>query len=58
MIDSSRKAVGLLAAKTRLLGGFPLSVYFHLYNSLVIPVMDYSAGTNIFLNWVASYNTK
>ena len=36
--------MGLLAAKNRLLGGFPLRVYLHLYNSLVVPVMDYSAG--------------
>ena len=41
---SASRALGLLIAKSKAHGGMPYETFTKLYNSLVQPVMDYSAG--------------
>eukprot|EP00732_Lithocolla_globosa_P001817 Lithocolla_globosa_v1_NODE_1011_length_2958_cov_3.728212.p1 type:complete len:315 gc:universal NODE_1011_length_2958_cov_3.728212:976-1920(+) len=43
LTTAAHRALALLNAKSRLLGGFPISVYQHLYHCMVVPVMDYGA---------------
>ena len=42
--ESARKALGLLIAKSKQFGNFPFEAFSSLYESLVIPRMDYGAG--------------
>ena len=42
--ESARKALGLLKAKSKQFGNFPFEAFSSLYDSLVIPRMDYGAG--------------
>jgi len=42
--ESARKALGLLISKSRQFGNFPFEAFSSLYESLVIPRMDYGAG--------------
>ena len=42
--ESARKALGLLIAKSKQFGNFPFEAFSSLYDSLVIPRMDYGAG--------------
>jgi hypothetical protein len=42
--QSAQRALGLLIAKGRAHGGFPFDVYTKLYNSLVVPILDYGSA--------------
>ena len=44
LTDSARKALGLLISKSKQFGNFPFEAFSSLYESLVIPRMDYGAG--------------
>ena len=44
LADSGRKALGLLISKSKQFGNFPFDVFSSLYDSLVIPRLDYAAG--------------
>lgn len=41
---AANRALGILIAKTKKCGGFPFQSYSKLYDSLVQPIIDYSAG--------------
>ena len=42
--ESARKALSLLIAKSKQFGNFPFEAFSSLYDSLVIPRIDYGAG--------------
>ena len=44
LADSGRKALGLLISISKQFGNFPFDVFSSLYDSLVIPRLDYAAG--------------
>ena len=44
LADSCRKALGLLISKSKQFGSFPFDVFSSLYDSLIIPRLDYAAG--------------
>ena len=44
LADSGRKALGLLIAKSKQFGNFPFEAFSSLYESLVVPRLDYAAG--------------
>ena len=41
---AAKKAVGILIAKSRSSGGFTFDVYFHLFQTLVLPIINYTAA--------------
>ena len=41
--QSASRALGLLISKCKLAGGLPYNVYTELYDSVVIPVINYGA---------------
>ena len=41
---AAKKAVGILIAKSRNSGGFTFDVYFHLFQTLVLPIINYTAA--------------
>ena len=44
LADSGRKALALLMSKSKQFGNFPYEVFTSLYESLVVPRLDYAAG--------------
>eukprot|EP00732_Lithocolla_globosa_P001538 Lithocolla_globosa_v1_NODE_782_length_3286_cov_3.792634.p1 type:complete len:976 gc:universal NODE_782_length_3286_cov_3.792634:2974-47(-) len=42
-LSAASRALGFLCAKSRMAGGFPISIYEHLYHSMIVPIMDYGA---------------
>ena len=44
LVNHARKALGLLIAKSKQFGNFPFEAFSSLYDSLVLPRMDYGAG--------------
>ena len=42
--SSASRALGLLIAKTKAMGGMPFTTFTKLYNSLVWPIIDYGVG--------------
>ena len=42
--QSANRALGLLIAKSKAIGGMPFETFSKLYDSLVQPIIDYSAG--------------
>ena len=42
--NSANRALGVIMAKHKAIGGFPFKTYTKLYNSLVAPILDYGAA--------------
>ena len=42
-MDSTNRALGLLIAKTKSSGGFPLSIFSQTFDATVSPIIEFSA---------------
>ena len=43
ILDSTSRALGLLIAKTKSNGGFPLSIFSRIFDATVSPIIEFSA---------------